>query len=385
VDSLNALQRILNSIEGSLNSAGPQLTAALSGFMTFFLLLALVALCYGLLWNGRVLHGAFGLLIQLALVSWALTKWPWFLDGLCDLAISIGFLATGDQLTIADFLDPGALIKLGLSSASVLWGAFKAHLGITTPVAAIIFFVAWLGYCAAFAVMAFKVFWWQVELLIAGAAGMCLLPTLIFPRTAFIATGVLSYAANMFARFLLGALLAGVLWKNLDTFGLVPDLARKVSEDAAIQAAFAATGTAWILAACFLGVNKMAGMLTSGIPGMAGGQSLGSLARLVTIGAAAVTTAGAATVAGSLGMAGGARAGVQALAMHGSGLESLKETARATYAGVQAGAHGENLGRLSGALGDPARLTQRAGQLTLQQLMGRSSSQDTSHSGARHH
>jgi len=245
--------------------------------------------------------------------------------------------------------------------------------------------VAWLGYCAAFAVMAFKVFWWQVELLIAGAAGMCLLPTLIFPRTAFIATGVLSYAANMFARFLLGALLAGVLWKNLDTFGLVPDLARKVSEDAAIQAAFAATGTAWILAACFLGVNKMAGMLTSGIPGMAGGQSLGSLARLVTIGAAAVTTAGAATVAGSLGMAGGARAGVQALAMHGSGLESLKETARATYAGVQAGAHGENLGRLSGALGDPARLTQRAGQLTLQQLMGRSSSQDTSHSGARHH
>ena len=43
-----------------------------------------------------------------------------------------------------------------------------------------------------------------------------------------------------FARFLLGALLAGVLWKNLDTFGLVPDLARKVSEDAAMQAAFAA-------------------------------------------------------------------------------------------------------------------------------------------------
>ena len=109
----------------------------------------------------------------------------------------------------------------------MLWTAFKAHLGLTTPVTAIIFFLAWLAYCAAFAVMAYKVFWWQVELLLAGAAGLCLLPTLAFPRTAFVATGVLSYAANMFARFLLGALLAGCLWKNLDVFGVVPVLAQK--------------------------------------------------------------------------------------------------------------------------------------------------------------
>ena len=71
MDSLNALQRILNNIEGSLASAGPHLTALLAGFLALFSLLALVALCYGLLWNGRVLHGAFGLMIRLALVSWA--------------------------------------------------------------------------------------------------------------------------------------------------------------------------------------------------------------------------------------------------------------------------------------------------------------------------
>ena len=386
MDSLNALQRILNSIEASLSSGGPPFATMLMAYLGFFTLLALLACCYGMLCNGRVLQSALGLLIRLALVTCALTKWPWFLDGLRDLAISLGFLATGDQLTVAEFLDPGALVQLGLSSASVLWQAFKAYLGITTPVAAIIFFVAWLGYGAAFAVMAFKVFWWQVELLIAGAAGMVLLPTLIFPRTAFVATGVLSYAANMFARFLLGALLAGVLWKNLDTFGLVPVLARKVSEDAAIQAAFAATGTAWMLAACFLSVNRMAGMLTSGIPGMAGGQSLGSLVRMVTTGAAAATTAGAAAVAGGMGIAGGSRAALQAAhALHQGSPQSLGEAARAIYAGVQAGAHGQIGSTLRGYMGDPTRVTQQAARLTLAQLMGRTSQHDQASHGARHH
>ena len=43
MDSVNALQRILNNIEGSLASAGPHLTALLAGFLALFALLALVA------------------------------------------------------------------------------------------------------------------------------------------------------------------------------------------------------------------------------------------------------------------------------------------------------------------------------------------------------
>ena len=189
-------------------------------------------------------------------------------------------------------------------------------------------------------------------------------------------------------------------------FGLVPGLARKVSEDAAMQAAFAAMGIAWILAACFLGVNRMAGMLTSGIPGMAGGQSLGSLARLVGTGVAAATTAGAATLAGSIGVAGGVRAGIQAgAALHSGGLTSLKEAARATYAGVTTGARltlpQAGAGATTGA--GPATMTQPQqdrlrdrwqapsgsrngrGRLTLAGLMGRHGQHDQSHGGARHH
>jgi hypothetical protein len=74
VESLNTLQRILNSIATTLDSGGPNLAVVLQGFVLFFALLALVMLAYGILYNGRVLHGAFGLLVRLALVSFALAR-----------------------------------------------------------------------------------------------------------------------------------------------------------------------------------------------------------------------------------------------------------------------------------------------------------------------
>ena len=97
--------------------------------------------------------------------------------GCATWRVTLGLLATGDQLSIAEFLDPGAFVKPGCQSAAVLWTAFKAHTGDHAPLLRrSSFLLAWAGYCAAFAVMAYKVFWWQVELLLAGAAGMCLLP-----------------------------------------------------------------------------------------------------------------------------------------------------------------------------------------------------------------
>ena len=237
--------------------------------------------------------------------------------------------------------------------------------------------------------MAYKVFWWQVELLIAGVAGICLLPCLVLRQTSFVATGVLSYAANAFSRFLLGAIACRGTLAHLDVFSVSPLLSQKVRVDAAIQAASAAVAIAWVMAACFLGVNKMAGMLTSGIPGMAGGQSIASLGRMVATGAAAVATLGSAAVVGGMATAGGARAGIQAIAgLHGGSLGSLKEAARATYAGVQAGAHGQNLGRLTTLMrgADPTRLMGAVSQLTLGQLMQSSRQQhDQTHGGARQH
>ena len=43
----NTLQRILNSIAGTLASGAPELYAVITGFLLFFALLGLVILCYG--------------------------------------------------------------------------------------------------------------------------------------------------------------------------------------------------------------------------------------------------------------------------------------------------------------------------------------------------
>lgn len=335
-----------------------------------------------------------------ALVTLAIDRWPWFLGGLRNLAITLGIIATGDQLALTDFLDPGALLRVGLSSAAVLWQAFWANIGLTSAITAFAYFLAWLSYCAAFGVMAYKVFWWQVELLIASLAGMCLLPTLCFQRTAFVATGVLSYAANMFARFLLGALLAGALWRHLESLTLVAILPRKAGLDMAIQGAFAAVATAWILAACFLSVNRIAGMLTSGVPGMAGGHTVGGVFRLLATGAAAAATLGGAAAVSTLGAARGLAAGGQALyggtraaiqgvqAAHRGASLSLGGTARAIYAGAKDAASGGLQEKLGTYMRAPTRFAARSGQQTLDHLMQgtRGAGQhDQTHGSVRHH
>ena len=151
-----------------------------------------------------------------------------------------------------------------------------------------------------------------------------------------------------------------------------------------MQAAFAATGTAWILAACFLGVNKH-GRDAHEWHSRHGRRADPSAAwhAWSPPGPPRPPRRAQRRVAGSIGVAGGARAGVQAMAaLHGGGLTSLKEAARATYAGVTTGARltlpqagaGATTGagpatmtqpqqdRLRDLMAGSQRITQRAGQ-----------------------
>ncbi len=177
-----------------------------------------------------------------------------------------------------------------------------------------------------------------------GPAGMCLLPSLCFRRTAFVATGVLSYAANMFARFLLGALLAGVLWKHLDVFAVSPVLSRRVGDGCAIQAAcgcrhgldsrrlLSSVSTAW------RGCSPVA------FPAWLGDRVSGAWPAWSLPAAQSVAPRQARRrVAGGVASGGvGRRPGLAAL--HRAACRACGEAARAIYAGVQAGAHGQNLG-----------------------------------------
>ena len=398
---LGVLQRILEDLALSMQDGAAALHPILMGYLAFFGLLALVLTCYGLLWSGGALQTGMNLFMRLALVALALDNWPWFLGGLRELGLSLGLLGTGNQLQVTDFLDPGALVRLGMDSGAVLWKAFQNNLGWTSILIGLPYLLAWLGYMGAFAVMAYKVFWWQVELLIVGLGGLVLLPTLALRSTAFVAAGVLSYAANITARFLLGSLLVGALWKHLATLTAV---ARPVNAltlttvDIKIQEAFYAVGLAWVLGATFFGVNKLCDVLTSGVPGMAGGNTLNGFLRTVGAGATALLTGGATVAAGGLAAARAGAAGVQGAIGAGrataGGLALMQRSGGGAYglgaavgyigAGAHAAASTGVAGRLAQYMGSASTVAAQSGQRTLHQLMSaRQGSHDQGHSGVR--
>jgi type IV secretory pathway TrbL component len=393
VEDLGVLQRILNDIATTYAQGGIPLQSALLVFVGIFTTFALVYLAYGIFLNGSAVPGAVTLLAKLAFVVWGLEHLPSFFGGVRDLAIWLGLLTTNGGITVAEFLDPGAAVKLGLKSGKILWDAFVNNRGLTSFVNALAYLLAWVGYVSAFFLIAFRLFWWQVELLIASLAGLCLLPTLCFRAVSFVGQGILSYAANMFCRFLIGAILAGALWRHLDTLtGLPsePGLPTLRGLDLSIQAAFVAVGGAWALALCFLSVNRLAGMLASGVPALTGAGTVGTMVRtLVGAGAAAgavgavgtgvVLGAGrgvAGTVQGLIG-AGQATQGVGGMLASGGGERGVfGEAARQIYGGAVAGASGGVQARLGAAMGTVADVATNSRQQALRQFMGVTSRDD---------
>jgi type IV secretory pathway TrbL component len=392
--AMGVLQRILNDIAAAMNVGGALLYPVLQGYLALFGSLAIVWLCYTVMVSGHYFPHALGLVIRLALVMWMLNRWPWFLGGIRDLAIGLGLMATGNQLQLAQLLDPGALVKAGVDSGAVLWRSFQNNMGWTSMVTGFAFLVAYVVYVGAYVVMAYKFFWFQVELLLASLAGLCLLPTLCFRPIAFVATGVLSYAANMFARFLIGTILAGALWANLSTLTAITRPVPTFSMatlDFTIQEAFFAAGIAAVLAAAFLSVNRLAGMLTSGVPGMAGGQNFHSVVRMAVAGVTGVMTAGATAGAGAVGLVRLGTAGAQGAlgaARTAYSLPSgtrLLSAAQQITAGAGAAMSGGAQAQVARLMGVSTRVAQWGGQVTVDQLMAsrRYGGGDQMHQGVR--
>lgn len=377
---MTALQNILNGLAQLLERSGQDVYAVVSAYLAVFALFSLIWTLYQLAFGGRLVSTSLGLLLRLILVLMVINRWPWFLRMLQGEGIWLGLLATGNRIQLEQFLDPGALVRLGIESGGVLWQAYANNLHWTQffPIAAIAYLLAWLVYVCAFMVMAYKVFWWQVELLLMGLGGMVLLPSLVFRPTAFVASGVLSYPANAFARFFLGSLMSGLLWNilpTLTTVALPLGQVRLATVDLKIQEAVVAVGLACTMAACFLAVNRMAGMLTSGVPGMAGGQSLGSFLHMVTGAGAALLTAGGAAAYGALGAGRGIVAGGQAVRGLAAASEalpttaSLGETARALYSGARTGMQGGPQASLGQLMQRTSQVTQTVQRQSLRHLM----------------
>jgi hypothetical protein len=145
--------------------------------------------------------------------------------------------------------------------------------------------------------------------------------------------------------------------------------------DFTMQEAFYAAGVAVVLAAAFLSINRLAGVLTSGVPGMGGAEGVRGVLHMVTGGISSVVTAGAGVTTLALGGARLGAAGVQGLIGTAGALPgavtagSMGAAVRELYAGAQAGMRGGMQARVGELMGTAQRLGERSGAQTLQEFL----------------
>ncbi|MGI9377348.1 MAG: P-type conjugative transfer protein TrbL [Tsuneonella suprasediminis] len=145
----------------------------------------------------------------------------------------VGLKASGDSLSLAEFMKPGSIAATGLEAAkplldaagqfSSLWAVF-ANL-----VLILVLLIAWLIVVLAFFIIAVQVFITLIEFKLVTLAGFVLLPFAFFNRTAFMAERVLGHIVSTGIKVLVLAVITGIGTTLFDQFtaaglGAEPDI-----------------------------------------------------------------------------------------------------------------------------------------------------------------
>ncbi|GGN61467.1 conjugal transfer protein TrbL [Novosphingobium indicum] len=126
----------------------------------------------------------------------------------------LGLKASGDSLSLAEFMKPGSIAATGLQAAkplldaagqiSSLWAVF-ANLALI-----LVLLIAWLIVVLAFFIIAVQVFITLIEFKLVTLAGFVLLPFAFFNRTAFMAERVLGHIVSTGIKVLVLAVITGI-------------------------------------------------------------------------------------------------------------------------------------------------------------------------------
>lgn len=126
----------------------------------------------------------------------------------------LGLMASGSSLSLATFMQPGAIAATGLTAAKPLVTATSDLLGFSAFFANIvtiaILLLAWVFVVLAFFILAVQVFITIIEFKLVTLAGFVLLPFAFFGRTAFMAERVLGHVVSSGIKLLVLAVITGI-------------------------------------------------------------------------------------------------------------------------------------------------------------------------------
>ncbi|MAC57614.1 MAG: P-type conjugative transfer protein TrbL [Novosphingobium sp.] len=213
----------------------------------------------------------------------------------------LGLKASGDALSLAEFMQPGSIAETGLDAAQPLIDATEAFSSIWSVFAnlaiILVLLIAWLIVVLAFFIIAVQVFITLIEFKLVTLAGFVLLPFAFFGRTAFMAERVLGHIVSTGIKVLVLAVITGIgttLFSQFTvTMGPEPD---------AEQVMAIALAALSLLGLSIFGPGIANGIVTGG-PQLGAGAAAGTAlaAGGALVGGAAAARLGAGAAAGAIG------------------------------------------------------------------------------------
>jgi len=246
---------------------------------------------------------------------------------LFDSFAGLGLKASGDALSLAEFMKPGTIAAKGLDAAQPLVDATEAFNSLwavfSNLAIIVVLLLAYLIVVLAFFIIAIQVFITLIEFKLVTLAGFVLLPFAFWNRTAFMAEKVMGHIVSSGIKVLVLAVITGIGTTLFSTFTATVGPEPDAREVLAI-----ALGALSLLGLAIFGPGIANGIVSGGPQlgaGAAAGTALAAGGALVVGAAAAKLGVGAAGSAlGATGrMTGAAAAGGARLAGGAAGAYSV--------------------------------------------------------------
>lgn len=217
----------------------------------------------------------------------------------------LGLKATGDAMSIADFMRPGFIAATGLDAGEPLVVAAGELVGpisfFTNFVQIVVLLLAWALVVIAFFILAIQIFVTLIEFKLVTLAGFVLLPFAFFNKTAFMAEKVLGHVVSTGIKVLVLAVITGIGTTLFSQF-----TAAAGPEPTLEQAMSIALGALSLLGLAIFGPGVANGIVSGGPAlgaGAAAGTALAAGGALVGGAAAARLGAGSPTCSAAVATA----------------------------------------------------------------------------------
>lgn len=249
----------------------------------------------------------------------------------------LGLKATGDAMSIADFMRPGFIAATGLEAGEPLVEAAGELVGpisfFTNFVQIVVLLLAWALVVIAFFILAIQIFVTLIEFKLVTLAGFVLLPFAFFNKTAFMAEKVLGHVVSTGIKVLVLAVITGIGTTLFSQF-----TAAAGPEPTLEQAMSIALGALSLLGLAIFGPGVANGIVSGG-PALGAGAVAGTAlaAGGALVGGAAAARLGAGAAASAIGGAARGSAFTSGAASSAYALGSAGKTGAAAVAGGAAG------------------------------------------------